>query len=337
MHDDVDMEKGGVTSSPGDQLYEKPMNRSNAVEVMEASALLLLWSVLVINEGAVRFIRSSPSNLARDGEIFSPYLIFFGGLFEVIFGIIGVFLAYAAFIPRKYSSEITRLCMVIQSALGWFVFIVFVFAEPIVIIRNLTEEDIVQFVGLSLGAAKFVRVLGILTSFHFCLALQGGQFVFMARLVCAASGSDFLKQRSGALMRAVFWNVNLALSGLWTLITGAVIRGQVGPGKLSAQFVSPPNVGTLPSITIVCGLIMLCWGLVGVGMALSKAAPPAYFIVTGLVYVAMLLNYGILQFGFFAGRAAGGAVAMHNGLVFMVVFLGPYFVLKNAKQDDDEM
>lgn len=335
-HDDVDMEKGGVTSSPGDQSFDKSSNRSNAVEVMEASALLLLWSLLVVNEGAVRFMNSTPWNLSRPGENFSPYLIFFGGLAEVIFGVMGVWLAYAAFIPRYYSTGITRLCMIVQAILGWFVFITFVFADPIVKIRNLPSGD-AFLPGLSLGAAKFVMTLGILTSFHFCLALQGGQFVFMARLICAASGSDFLKQRSGTLMRALFWNGNLALSGLWTLITGAVIRGQVGAGKLLQAYVSPPNVGTLPSITIVCGIIMLCWGLVGVGMALSKAAPPAYFIVTGLVYVAMLLNFGILQFGFFRDGTAGGPVAMHNGLVFMVVFIGAYFVLKNAKQNDDEM
>ena len=300
--------------------------------MQEAFSLLLFWSLLVNNEGEIRFVGSIPSDLGRSDK-YPPCLEFFGGLAEVIFGLVGVFIGYSAFIPRYYSTLVTKLGMVVQSLLGWFVFITYVFARPIVEEIQGREEGIL---GMSIPSTKLVLVMGILTSFHFCLALQGGQFIFLARLICAATGDDFLKQKSGHFMRAVFWNLNLAGSGLWTLITGAVVRSRAGAGKFDTPFASPPNVGTLPSITIVMGLIIICWGLVGVGMAFSKAAPTAYFVVTGLVYVAMLLNYGILQFGFFADGGAGGPVAMHNGLVFMIVFLGPYFVLKNARGDDEE-
>lgn len=322
VHDDLE---AGIDKSP----------KSNAVAVLEASALLTLWSILVINEGAIRFIESNPSNLDRalGPTDVSPYLTFFGGLAEVIFGIFGLFVGYSAFILRSYSTLITKLCMLTQTILGWFVFIVFVFVVPSVRASNLQQPILT----LSTSTSRFIITMGIFTSFHFCLALQGGQFVFMARLVCAATGEDFLKQNSGHFMRACFWNANLALSGLWTLITGAVINAQVGSGELALPYKSPPNVGTLPGLTVTTGLIMFVWGIVGIIAAISKTASPLYYAGTGIVYLLALMNYGIAQFGTFAAGETGGSIALHNGLVFMVVFLGPYFVIKSAKENEDKM
>lgn len=298
----------------------------------EAAALLTIWSLLVINEGAIRLINSNPAAGLSGGRP-SNAVVFLGGLVEVIFGLIGLFVGAAAFVLRKHNASVTKLAMVVQTILGYYVFVVYVFVIPAFRATDLVEPSLE---GLSLGQSKFLIALGVLTSFHFCLALQGGQFVFMARLVTATTGQDFLKQKSGARMRAAFWNGNLGMSGMWTLITGILIAANVGSGKLEVPFESPPNVGLLPVMTIVTGAVMMVWAVTGIVIAQKRMGVPSlYFPVTGLVYLLAFGNFTIVQFGLLDGAPAG-AVALHAGLVFMVTFLGPYFVNLAAKEEVGE-
>ncbi|CDF37233.1 unnamed protein product [Chondrus crispus] len=303
--------------------------------IIEAAALLALWSILVINEGSIRFISENPSQGITGGR--PPKLLgFLGSLSEVVFGLLGLFVGLSAFLLRAHNAGATKLVMLIQTLLGYFVFIVFVFILPIyrAVDKGMFRDD------LTVGENRFVIALGILTSFHFCLALQGGQFVFMARLVAAATDTDFLKQRTGATMRAVFWNANLAMSGVWTLITGAFIAAKISGGTLEMPYISPPNVGRLPGMTITAGVLMIALGVMGILIAgAGKGVPKFYFVTVALVYVFAFLNFGMAQFGKLGSPESpppAGSVALHNGLVFMVVFLGPYFVNIADKEVNDK-
>lgn len=296
-------------------------------EFLEAAAWLTIWSLLVINEGAIRFTSTTPSN-DINAETRPPNVIrFISSLGEVFFGLLGLAVGVAAFIWRKHSPSMTKLVMVIQTVLGYFVFAVYVFTIPAYVAHDTEMSPIMD---LSLSTFKFLVVLGILTSFHFCLALQGGQFIFMARLVAAATGQNFLMQNSGNKMRAIFWNLNMALSGLWTLITGAILlSAELGENP----YAFPPNVGTLPAFTLCTGIVVLIWGFVGVAMAVLKKAPTFYLIGTILTFLLAFFNYGIGQLATFVppDGPLAGPVAMHNGLVFVVIWLGPYFVMKNEE------
>lgn len=293
----------------------------------ESAALLTLWSLLVINEGAIRLI---DSNLAAGLSIGRPSagVKFAGGLCEVIFGLTGLFIGVSSFIRNVHSAAVTKAAMVFQTALGLYVFVVYVFLIPGFRATNLSEPSLA---GLTLGQSRFLIVLGMFTSFHFCLALQGGQFVFMARLVCARSGLDFLKQQSGARTLAVFWNANMALAGLWTFATGLLVRINAG-APLDEPFKSPPNVGLLPGMTIWTGILLMFWAAVGVIITLSRSpVPKFYFPIMAYVYLSAFLNYTIVQFGLLENANAGD-VALHAGLVFVVVFMGPYFVQVAARE-----
>lgn len=321
-----------VSTENGDIEYGKPSRQTGSrSSLIEAAALLTMWSLLVINEGAIRVINQNPSvDLFADGRP-PKFVPFLGGVLEVGFGLFGFFVGVSAFLLKRYSTPVTKLCMAVQTVFGYYVFIVFVFLIPAYRAADLTEPSLD---GLSLGQSRFIIAMGILTSFHFCLALQGGQFVFMARLVCAATGDNFLAQATGNRMRAIFWNANLALSGLWTLLTGAIVNSNVGGGRLLTNFFSPPNVGVLPGMTIFTGILFLVWGVVGITMAVMKIAPFAFFVGSAVVYVMGLLNFGIVQFGLLTGPSSG-PVALHNGLVFMVVFIGSYFVYISADEIEE--
>lgn len=324
---DVEQAPDAVFSDPA----PVPTNLCNTTTFVEAAALLSLWSALVINEGAIRLVETNPAAMLTEGGRPDPIVLFLGGLFEVIFGLVGLAIGVAAFIFRWYSTPVTKLGILISSLLGYYVFFVFVFVQPSFRAGDLTDSILD---GLSVGQSKFLIVMGILTSFHFCLALQGGQFVFFARLICAGTGRDFLKQNTGNTMRAIFWNANLGLSGLWTLIAGSLIQAETGGGKLPAPFMAAPHVGRLPSMTIWTGILMIVCALVGIGLAASRMRVPSmYYILAMYTYLSAFLNFTIVQFGMVEG-APSGPVALHAGLVFMVVFLGPYFVHLSSIEND---
>jgi len=331
-HDMQDMESGPK--------YIEHSAPSKNYALLEAAALLTVWSLLVINEGSIRLNDTVPSVALFESGRPSKAVVFFAALAEVFFGMLGFFVGVSAFMLKWYNTNIVKATMIAQTILGYYVFVIYVFVIPIF---NAVDAPGPMVPGLSLSQTRAVIIMGLLTSFHFCLALQGGQFVFMARLIVAGTGRDFLRQKSGARMRAMFWNGNLAFSGLWTLITGLIVSINADEsGKLAGPFVSPPNVGLLPSMTIWTGIVMLAWGTVGFMHALRKRpASKLYFIITAYVYLSAFLNYGIVQFGLFTtpdGDASpSGAVALHNGLVFMVVFLGSYFLnLMSTEKEGDQ-
>lgn len=333
-------------SMPTFDSLRKPINHSHHsaapsknAELIEAAALLTMWSLLVINEGSIRLNNTAPSVALLAAGRPSKLIIFSAALSEVIFGVVGLLVGVAAFMLRWYSTAAVKACMLLQTVLGYYVFAVYVFVIPIYSVIDRADPLVV---GLTLEQTRIVMILGVLTSFHFCLALQGGQFVFMARLIVAGSGDEFLYQRGGSRMRAVFWNGNLGLAGLWTLITGVCMAiNAEGGWRLAMPYVSPPNVGVLPGMTIWTGLVMLVWGSLGVLLALrGRVVPKNYFVVSGYVYVAAMLNYGIVQFGLFAtadgNSSPSWAVALHNGLVFMVVFMGAYFLNQVSEEKEEK-
>ncbi|CAN8074176.1 unnamed protein product [Agarophyton chilense] len=335
------MSKGSTTSDEYDssllnQGPHKPLSRGRANNaILQTAALLTIWSLFVINEGAIRLVSSNPSQGLFNGSRPPPFIPFLGGLFEVIFGLLGLFIAGSAFMLRQYNIRLIKISMMIQTILGLYVFVVFVFVLPSFRSVDLTEP-IMR--GLSMRQSRFIIVMGIFTSFHFCLALQGGQFVFMARLIGETAGMDFLLQKSRHKMRAVFWNANLALAGVWTLVTGALINATVGTGRLSTPYISPPNIGVFPILTVVTGLAMICWGGYAVKLAMKERTPsPLFFVLWTVIYLLCFLNFTIVQLAYINAEATGfnegdGATALHAGLIFVVTTLGPYFLYIAAKE-----
>ncbi|PXF44205.1 hypothetical protein BWQ96_06065 [Gracilariopsis chorda] len=308
---------------------KKPLaRRATNAPFKQAAALLTIWSVLVINEGAVRFVTTNPSVGSLLNGRPATLVPFLAALFEVVFGFIGLFVGLAAFVLNEHSVRVTKAAMLIQSVLGYYVFAVFVFLLPSFAIADL-EKPLMS--GLNLSQSRFLLVMSIFTSFHFCLALQGGQFVWMARLVSIASARDVLSAKSRHKTRAMFWNLNLAFAGLWILLTGSVINATVGSGRLQEPFAVAPNIVVLPVLTIVTGIVMLSWGLFGFHLARRERAPsPLYFVVCAAVYVLAFLNFTIVQLGLVDSSAAGvsgadGAAAVHAALIFMVTTMGAYF------------
>lgn len=307
----------------------------NKKEFVEASFLLALWSILVMNEGALRFIRHGmpgAPGLTSDGVRFAAK--FLGALFEVIFGLFGFIVGIAGGIFDVFDKTLMYALLGVQTILGWYTFISYVFVIPSFAIAN----NKVTAAGLDPATSRAIGVFGILTSLAWCLALQGGQFVFICRMFAFAGNSDFLKQRSGAKMRSIAWNLVYAFAGFWALVTACVIVNKTGgTWTTKPPFVAPPNVGRLPYFLLLTSLLMTVWPFVGIALSVTGkwGAVRRYSLASCFVWILVYINYTLLQFGFMAGNPAepgnvGVGAGMHNHLTMMLAFLPCYFMNKAA-------
>jgi len=330
------------TSSTDAEFLISDKHRSDQYqsEFTEASYMLAFWSILVMNEGVVRFIQHGQP--AADGlftgtpiRFFAPFM---GALCEVIFGVFGLAVGIAGGVLGYFSKQLTFALIGVQTVTGWYTFITYVFIIPAFRIAN----EAAPMLGMSETASKAVGTFGILTSLHWCLALQGGQFVFMSRLMAYGGEEDFLNQRLGSRMRSIFWNFNYLLAGLWAIVSACIIIYQKGSGITSpGPFFAPPNVGRIPVYLLVCGLLMVLWSLIGIAISLSNNKPVVrkYVVASFFVFLFVHVHYTIGQLGFIAANPAPSAVpaagaALHNHLTFMVCFLGPYFMLKACNEEE---
>ena len=323
--------------SDGDGELRPPAKRASSAPsdggspFLDAAALLALWSLLVINDGTVHVIDSRP---ATDFSIGTPPggVRFFAGLFEVVLGLGGLFVGLAALLGGARRAALTRALAALQAVLGAYVVVVHVFVVPGAAAAAL---DAAALPGLSLAQSRALAALGMLASLHFALALHGGHLAFALRLLRAAphgAAQAAPGRWSGARVGALAWSANMGAAGLWTLATGLLVR--VGGGDaLDEAFRAGPSVGMLPGMTTWTGVVLMFWAAVGAIITLTRSAAPGFYLpVTGYVFLAALLNFTIVQLGLVEG-ADGGTVARHVGLVFVGVFIGPYFVQVAGREE----
>eukprot|EP00177_Eucheuma_denticulatum_P000622 GFKZ01001116.1.p1 GENE.GFKZ01001116.1~~GFKZ01001116.1.p1 ORF type:complete len:386 (+),score=50.31 GFKZ01001116.1:41-1159(+) len=335
--------------APSKPEYKKPPTLGPMY--LEASALLLLWSFMVLIEGTVRFnglplsdLGTQPSGRAH------PVALFIGALAEIIFALMGILLGVMALVFRWYNGMVIKAAMLVQGVLGIYVFTAFAIVNPAYVAANPNvqldgpgEMDGVP----SRSLFRWLTACGIFTSIHMCFALLGGQFMLMGRMVGAASGEDFLKALSGTKLRAVFWHVNWALAGFWTFVFGCSWRANEGTGgdgsmlalagafELAGAFAPhfPGNVGYM----IFVGLLVLLYAVKGAVLSMKRMGERVvlgYLVGVGVVFFFEFVNYSLVQFGKAAGDQSGPSAVLAS-LTVAVTALGPYFLWQLQKEAEE--
>lgn len=301
-------------------------------EYFQAAALLALWSLLLINEGTVRFIRSEPSSNLLSGLRPPRILPFLASLAELLYASSALFVSIAALLLNSYSHSFTRLFIIVQATLSSFVFIVFVIILPAFRAASLVQPIIPQ---LTMAESRVLIVLGILTSTSFCLALQGGHYLFLSRLASTATGTPSQCSRLSSRRGAIFWNGNMALAGLWTTLTGLLLVVRIrGTGTDNVVQPSSPNIGKLPGMATLVGLLMLTWGVIGMAVASGgrRRSIAVYVSMAIVVYLLLFTNYSMVQMATLPLQDFAAYAATHAALVLAITFLGPYFMVKQRDE-----
>lgn len=302
-----------------------------------AAALLALWSALVLSEGTIRFVASDPArDLTPGGPGLSPLALFLGGASEAAFGLAGLVIGASSLLFGLNRPEVTASFLVMQTLLSIYVFFLYVFVQPALRARDLLEP---LLPGMSVGSSRVLIAMGIITSFSFCLALQGGQFLMGARLLA------YQKQLVGSppglataatkhnRLRSAAWSVNMLVGGLSTVVAGALLAREVtGTSTFPAFFAAPPHVGVYPVLTLVTGLMMVAYAGLGVAAAAAGRLYWALVAATLPTYVVMYLNFALVQVGGIGMGRAIEAAPLHSGLVAVTVALAPYFAAEWSKE-----
>lgn len=296
----------------------------------QAAALLALWSALVLSEGTIRFVASNPAqDLTPGGPGLSPLALFLGGASEAAFGFAGLIIGGSSLLFGLNRPVVTASFLVGQTLLSVYVFFLYVFVQPALRARDLSEP---LLPGMSVGSSRVLIAMGIITSFSFCLALQGGQFLMGARLLAyqkqvAGSPPGFATAATKHnRIRSVAWSVNMMVAGLSTIFAGALLTREVtGSSTFPAFFAAPPHVGVYPVLTLVTGLMMIAYAGLGVAAAAAGRLYWALVAATLPTYLLMYLNFALVQVGGIGMGRAIEAAPLHSGLVAVTIALAPYF------------
>lgn len=307
---------------------------NNELSLKSASGLLLTWSILAMIEGTIRLVRNAnpPGGLNPPGDAIPPLAFLVGGIAEVIFGGAGLLLAVGIFIFGWRNPAYVMSFLGLQFVTGWFVFILFVIANPIKRIVDL-ETGIL---GMSLGMTRFNVALGMITSIVWCAALQAGQFTF--GLTCLSILQDKPEKQSKQRLRAIVWTGLAAVAGMSMTLAGITLVATLdssGPYFRPDIPVFPPHIAIYPALILACGVVTLCWGAIGVAGA-----------VTSNKMILSVFHYGwfsafaanVITFALVLGKEPAGVFAFASAqhvLLSLVFTLLPVVFTRKLVGDED--
>lgn len=308
--------------------------------IKECAALLFAWSVFALIEGVIRMTSNSKPSLdvdywatenAAGNQIMPVGALLIAGVAEVLFGILGCYVAFLSLLLDINSPKLTTLFLFIQVPCGWFVFLTYVIASPIIGATNAQGNDL-----LSQSEQRSLIILGnMLGSICFCWALQGGQFIMGTRLLAAQKGQADSKAKNK--MRAMVWAGNMLAAAFSTLFVGSLLASK-NFTSTTAPVGAPPHVVWFPAISIVTGVVMFLYGIMSC-MATGSEGMNNMMHMGWLVCTTMMMVNFSWTFGIVPGLAPPiPGAAQHVGLIFSVTILPIFHTHRahNSIEDNNE-
>lgn len=296
------------------------MPKPNSKRVSEAAALLTLFSFFALIEGIIRMTSNSKPAVGVDywdtaeGTKVPVGAFLAAGVAEVLFGTTGIFVGFFQLFFEQGSTAITIAFAILQAVLGWFVFLTFVIAAPVLAARGTMGNDL-----LSQNEHRALIIFGnLLGSVNFCWALQGGQFVMIMRLLAAQKNQPENLGRNA--LRSKVWAMNQVVAAGSTLFVGFLLLSKDFTST-TAPVGAPPHVVWFPLISIITGAIMLAYGVAAMVASGNIHAADRLPVLFVLCTLAMMVNFS-WTFGIVPGLAPPiPGAAQHAGLVFSVTLL----------------
>lgn len=270
--------------------------------VYRTAGMLAVFSVFLLVEGMVRVTLVTASNHDDDwdgeeGERFPGVVLLVGAVIEVIAGFAGLLRALGAIMFDYHNARVTMLSVILM-LLGWYTFVVFVFAAPAYAASHAEESTVV---GLNLSQYKGIVTLGILGSLAYCGALQGGQVFFAWQLWRTEKGGSEKYDSGYYAARLIYYSVFALVGGVSQLAIGIAVRDEVGAGRLvgGERVGAPPYFIVYPELNVAAGLLVTFAGLVGLIRAFtrSKSGRGLFCGLWALTWLVQILFMAATQLG----------------------------------------
>eukprot|EP00122_Pirum_gemmata_P015650 Pgem_evm1s14633 len=238
---------------------------AKSVSQMQNAGFLAFFSAFVLVEGSTR-VSLTANGVIQNGAgglngQFPPGVSLSTSLSEVVFGLSGFLVAMGILLYGKANPTASLTALIIQQ-IGWYTFIVFTFAQPIV--------DNNQFSGLNSDSQNnFAISCGILGSFVYCTMLQGGQMFFTFKIWREQVGDNVwftAKWWKGLLISS---SLLLFVAGLAQFFLGVLARSVIGTGELvgSDRIFVPPYAVVYPEVNIFAGILVMVTSLYPLALA----------------------------------------------------------------------
>lgn len=273
--------------------------------VYRTAGMLAVFSVFLLVEGMVRVTLITAVNHDADwdgeeDETFPGVVLLVGAVIEVIAGLAGLLRALGAIMFDYHNAAVTRFCVILM-LLGWFTFIVFVFADPA---YTVSHRDVSPVSGLDMSQYKGIVTLGILGSLAYCGALQGGQVFFAWQLWRTEKGGSEKYDSRYYAARLVYYSAFATIGGISQLGIGIFVRDEVGAGRLvgAERVGAPPYFIVYPELNIAAGMLVTFAGLVGfVRAAANRQNGRGFFCgLWALTWLVQILFMAATQLGLWA-------------------------------------
>ena len=309
---------GAMSTTLSGEMKSTELASWSIAHVYRTSGMLAVFSLFLLVEGVIRvtFVTATNHDADWDGEeneTFPAVVLLIGALIEVIAGFGGLLRALAVTMFDYRNAAVTRFSVILM-LLGWFTFIVFVFAEPAYTVSQADESPVVP---LDLSQYKAIVTLGILGSLAYCGALQGGQVFFAWQLWMTEKGDSAKYNVGYYASRLVYYSVFAAIGGVSQLAIGILVRAEVGEGLLmdNERVGAPPYFIVYPDLSIAAGILVTFASCVGLVRALvrNESGRGFFSFLWALTWLVQILFMAATQLGLWDD----GTILSRRELVFV--------------------
>jgi len=236
---------------------------------------------------------------STSNPLFPPVLLLLGGLFEICFASMGLWVGLGHYFFNMSSGFLTNCLLLQQLVLGVFTYLVWTLAYPAFNDDRLSGFDNIDTSFFSHDEAHGARVFGqIITGMCWCGVLQSAQFMFALALSRVQSTTQTDKYNAESYkLRMAFFATLIFVSGLSTLIIGGLFHDHDGKGNYAGPWYYFPNVVAYSELTIISGLILIVFGLFAF-LVIIKQDYTQHFIYFGIiVWIWLLCLHNMAQLG----------------------------------------
>ncbi|CAD7694893.1 unnamed protein product [Ostreobium quekettii] len=259
-----------------------------------------------------------------DGRTFPEWVLFIGGIVEIVAAGAGLALALGVQIFESHSPAVSKIGLVVMLS-AWFTFIVFTFAKPAF---DSDKLDFSPHPSLTLDQWRGAVTLGIFGSAGYSAAMLGGQVFFGWQLwrIGLGEGATYNKQYHAS--RLIYYSALAGVAGLAQMAIGILVRDKVGDGRLGAlmRVAAPPFFIIYPGLNVTGGLLVIAAAVAGFVRALIRHAGGrvTFGLLWAAVWVVQILFMGVTQLGLWSKGgplARQEVVAEAGGLVGLTLSL----------------
>jgi len=261
--------------------------------------MLTIFSIFLLVEGCFRFQYSISfkqisgtweGSDSDDSPWFPAIVLFLGGLFEIWFASVGLWVGLGHFLFNVSNSTLTSLLLLMQLLLGSFTYLVWTIAYPAFDDDRKSGFSGVQTPFFTHDQAHAARVFGeIITSMSWSGVMQCSQFLFAVALYRIQNNTHGGKYDPQSYkMRMALCSLIILAGGVSTLIAGGLFRDHNGDGNYGGWWYYFPNIIAYSEVTIISGLVLIFLGAFGLLTCINSNVVNAFLVYAFLAWVWLL-------------------------------------------------